>query len=458
MKRILVLGGSPKGDVSVTMEHVRFLEKHLEGAEFLYEQPGFRIKKLERDGESFSALMKRVDEADILLLAMPVYYTLIPSGFKRFIELVNERGEVSRFRGKVTAVLMTSIQFYDHTALNYLQAVCEDWGCLFADALSLNMHDIFKKPGRELLLNFGRNFLQSNPVSLPVNRRFAPLPASSDWVYTPAATEKIPAKDRKIVFLSDGSEVSGRLGGMLEKARSLMDGEIKSYRLDDLIKGGCLGCLKCGADNRCAWEGKDGFIDAFREWMDADILIMGGTMKDRYLSSVWKSYFDRSFWRTHQSSFQGKRIVWLISGPLSHEQNLQEILYTYGELQEADKTWLISDEVPDSSALDDRIEGILRNVLLKSPYQEARPVTFRRVGGYKVFRDEVFGGLKLVFRRDHKTYRRTGVYDFPLKNPLKRLGIFLGYLVTGIPFINRKMSEDMIQNMIRPYPRLYSQK
>ena len=46
MKKVLVLGGSPKGDVSVTMEHVRFLEKHLEGAEFLYEQPGFRIKKL----------------------------------------------------------------------------------------------------------------------------------------------------------------------------------------------------------------------------------------------------------------------------------------------------------------------------------------------------------------------------------------------------------------------------
>ncbi len=454
MKRVLVLGGSPKGDESVTMEHVRYLERNLNGAEFVYTQPGFRVRKLEKDGESFDGLMDEVDRADLLLLAMPVYYTLIPSGFKRFIELVNERGESDRFRDKPAAVLLTSIQFYDHTALNYLQAVCEDWGCAWAGALSMNMHGIFKGENRDLLLEFGARILNFSSPARGRSRRFAPLPEERVWAYEPELINRLSLDGKKVALISDGGEESSRLGGMMDKARSLLDGEIRSYRLDRLMKGGCLGCLKCGFDNRCAWEGKDGYIDAFREWMEADILIMAGTMRDRYLSSVWKSCFDRSFWRTHQSSFAGKQILWLISGPLSHEQNLQEILYTYAELQEADLTAVITDEGGDSRTLDLQIEEGLRQALQVGAYGRVRPVTFRRIGGYKVFRDEIFGGLKMVFRRDHKTYRATGIYDFPLRNPFKRLGVYLGYLMTGIPPVQKMIAGGMKSHMVMGYKKL----
>ncbi len=37
------------------------------------------------------------------------------------------------------------------------------------------------------------------------------------------------------------------------------------------------------------------------------------------------------------------------------------------------------------------------------------------VGGTKIFRDDIFGGLKFPFRNDHIIYKRDGHYDFPHK-------------------------------------------
>jgi len=42
----------------------------------------------------------------------------------------------------------------------------------------------------------------------------------------------------------------------------------------------------------------------------------------------------------------------------------------------------------------------------------------RTIAGMKIFRDEIYGGLKIIFRADHRNYKKTGVYDFPQKNLL----------------------------------------
>jgi hypothetical protein len=50
----------------------------------------------------------------------------VHGNYKRFIELITERGVQDAFAGKYTATLSTSIHFYDHTAHNYMHAVCDD--------------------------------------------------------------------------------------------------------------------------------------------------------------------------------------------------------------------------------------------------------------------------------------------------------------------------------------------
>jgi multimeric flavodoxin WrbA len=53
-----------------------------------------------------------------VLWAFPLYYLLVASQYKRFIELIFENNSTAAFKGKYAAVLTTSINFYDHTAHN----------------------------------------------------------------------------------------------------------------------------------------------------------------------------------------------------------------------------------------------------------------------------------------------------------------------------------------------------
>src|SRR3990170_4964559 len=128
---ILVLNGSPKGELSVTLQYVAYLQKKFAKHTFKIEHIAQRIKRLERDKAAFDAILADVRAADLVLWATPVYYFLVPGQVKRFIELVNERGAVEAFAGRFAAVITTSIHFFDHIAHNYLTGICEDWGMHF---------------------------------------------------------------------------------------------------------------------------------------------------------------------------------------------------------------------------------------------------------------------------------------------------------------------------------------
>src|SRR5574341_1393490 len=89
---ILVLNGSPKGELSVTLQYVAYLQKKFATYNFKIEHIAQRIKRLERSEAAFDAILADVRAADLVLWATPVYYLLVPGQVKRFIELVNERG------------------------------------------------------------------------------------------------------------------------------------------------------------------------------------------------------------------------------------------------------------------------------------------------------------------------------------------------------------------------------
>jgi len=74
----------------------------------------------------------------------------------------------------------------------------------------------------------------------------------------------------------------------------------------------------------------------------------------------------------------------------------------------------------------------------------------------KIFRDEIYGGLKIIFRADHRNYKKTGVYDFPQKNLFRIAFYCLGYLFTSIGIIQKKMVDNMPDLLIRPYKHLFN--
>ncbi len=455
--KIVVLNGSPKGEISVTMQYVGFIKKKFPQHEFKILNIAQRSKQIESKAEIFQAIIEDIKEADGILWAFPLYVFLVHSQYKRFIELIGERSAEAAFKGKPAAILSTSIHFYDHTAHNYIHGICNDLDMNFYASYSAEMQDLFKEIEREKLCHFFQGFFEAIVRKAPAIKIYSPLHIQTTE-YTPGTSlEPVDTYDKKIVIVTDEEEGQRNLKQMVQRVAAHFTGQAEVINLHNVdIKGGCLGCIRCGYDNTCVYRGKDGFIDFYNNKLKtADILIFAGGIRDRYLSSLWKTFFDRGFFNTHIPSFMGKQIAFLVSGPLGQLSNLRQIMEAYAELQQANLVGIVSDEEGNSQILD----GLLRELAVRSveyaKVQYIKPTTFLGLGGRKIFRDEIWGDLRFPFAADHQFYKDKGFYDFPQKDYAARMrNVILGWMVK-IPAVRKRIyNEMMIRKMVEPFQKL----
>jgi hypothetical protein len=249
---------------------------------------------------------------------------------------------------------------------------------------------------------------------------------------------------------------------MVEQVKNSFVQEVEVKNLHNLeIKGGCQGCIQCGYDNTCIWEGKDEFIEFYTTKIEkADILIFAGTIKDRYLSSRWKTFWDRSFFRGHVPTLMGKQIGWILSGPLSQNANLRQILEAYIEFQMAHLVDIVTDEREDSAEIDTRLQSLAANLVRFADKQYLMPSTFLSVEGSKIFRDGIYGGMGTVFQADYRFYKEHGMFDdLPHKQYTMRLIAAGMRLMLKIPaFRKRFYTQEMKPGMLRPLQKVLTQR
>ena len=140
---ILVLNGSPKGEYSITLQTVRYLEKQNPQHSFQVLHVGRQIKSIEKD---FSKARELLLNAELILFSYPVYTFIAPYQMHRFIELMKESG--IDFSNRFATQITTSKHFYDVTAHRYIQENCQDMGMKFIRGLSADMDDLLKKKGQ----------------------------------------------------------------------------------------------------------------------------------------------------------------------------------------------------------------------------------------------------------------------------------------------------------------------
>lgn len=186
----------------------------------------------------------------------------------------------------------------------------------------------------------------------------------------------------------------------------------------------------------------------------AEILVWAGTMKDRYLSARWKTFFDRSFYNGHAPTLTGKQAAFLISGPLSQNENLRQILAAHLEIQGANLAGVVSDEVGDSAEIDRLLDDLARRLLHYAAAAFIKPLSFLGVGGNKLFRDEVWSRLRIVFQADHRAYSRAGAYDFPQKDLTTRMLNAVVPLLLKIPGLRREFVKRIKPGMVQPYQKI----
>ena len=397
--KIIVLNGSPKGDISVTMQYVHFLQKKFPRHELKILNIAQRMKAIEKKEDAFREIIDEIRSGNGVLWAFPLYFLLVHSNYKRFIELILERGAEDAFRDKYAASLSTSIHFYDHVAHNYINAVCDDLHMKYTGAFSADMYDLLKEKERKRLTLFAEHFLDAIKNNQPTSKNFLPL-IHSAFEYVPGEVRnRIEIGGKKVSVLTDSKDEGTNLGRMIHRFTGALTGEVEVIDLNEVdIKGGCLGCIQCGYDNRCAYDDKDGYVEFFNKRVKAaDVLVFAGSIKDRYLSSRWKLFFDRSFFNNHSPVMMGKQLGFIISGPLGQIPNLRQALEAFNEVQGAGIVDFITDECCDSAEIDALLQSLAERLIRFADEGYARPASFLGVGGRKVFRDDVYGRLRFPF-------------------------------------------------------------
>jgi multimeric flavodoxin WrbA len=448
--KITVLNGSPKGNVSVTMQYIYLLQRKFPQHELKILNIAQRIRRIENDAQAFRKITDEVKSSDGVLWAFPLYVFLVHSGYKRFIELISEKKAGDCFRNKHAAILTTSIHFFDHTARNYVQAICDDLDMQYVGAFTADMRDFFEATKREMLKVFFEDFLKYIEEQRPVSKSYAPL-QKNDFNYAPGKTNGAVCQgDKRIVILTDCEQRYGNLDKMIKRFRRSFERDTELINLHEVeIKGPCLGCLRCGFDYKCAYTGKDGFIEFFNSKLKtADILVFAGMVKDRYLSSKWKQFLDRAFFNTHTPVLSGKQMAFLVSGPLAQIPNLREIFQAYVEWQQSNLVDFVTDESGDSAQIDALLQGLAERLVRFTERNYIPPKTFLGTAGMKIFRDNIWGRLRFVFQADHNFYKKHGVYDFPQKDLKGRLLNTFLIPLTKIPRIRREVPKKFKDQMV----------
>lgn len=450
---ICILNGSPKGEKSVTMQYVKFLVLANPDHSFHTCDVSNKIRALEKSSQEWEQVKETIQNADIILWATPVYFQHVPAQYKRFIEILHEKKGEEILSGKYTASLSTSVHFFDNKVHEYLQGISEDFGMKYVGSFSAGMEDLMQEKNQKQLIAFGDDMLQACMSYRPVLRAYPPVPVFHREYSPGIVRDPIDTRMKRILILHD-SVPGSNLEKMVQQAGSVFAGKADICHLDEIdLKGGCLGCVRCAFENQCVYS--DSFCTFWKNKVEpADIIVFAGAIRDRYLSSLWKQFFDRSFFLGHIPKYSGKQIVIMLEGPLANIPGLRENLSCL--ISGANLVDIITDEPEEDANIDALINSAAERAIRFVEAGYGKPLMFPSVAGRIILRDEIWGNLRSIFRADHRYYKSHGLYDFPQYQYRKRISRFFFSLMMGIPYIQEKAKPIMKDQMVRSFASIFT--
>ncbi len=440
--KILVLNGSPKGEYSITLQTVRYLEKKFPQQHFDILHVGQKIKSLEKD---FSPALTAIAQADVLLFSYPVYTFIAPCQLHKFIRLMKEHSvDVS---GKIATQITTSKHFYDVTAHRYIQDNVQEMGMHFIPGLSADMEDLTRKEGRQEAVSFFEHFLWR--IEQKDFAPYFPAPAKAPGKAVTVPQEQFDGKPGDVVIIADLAPEDTQLAGMISRFRTRLPYATRIVNLREYpFKGGCLGCFRCAVSGKCVY--KDGFDEYLRTKIQtADAMIYAFPIEDHSLVHRFKMYNDRQFCNGHRTVTIGMPVGYLIRGTYSQETNLQMILEGRAQVGRNILSGIATDEV-DADREVDRLAASLAYAL---EHKNTGPQNFYGIGGMKIFRDLIYQ-MRGMMRADHKFFKSHGQYDFPQKNWPQSLMMYLVGAMLANPKIQNKIGNQMNEGMLAPYKKV----
>lgn len=453
---ILVLNGSPKGDNSITLQTVYYLEKMFPQDSFQILHVGQRIKALEKD---FTPAMEALKKADVLLFSYPVYTFIAPCQLHRFIELMKEKNVA--VAGKCATQLTTSKHFYDVTAHRYIQENCHDLGLKYIRGLSADMEDLLKEQGQKEAKAFWEHFcwcVEQNyvePCYTPAchNAPHTTIADSSGapnkLLHATLPEASTTPTNGDVVIVTDCTAEDTELSSMIARFQARLPYKTRIANISEYpLRGGCLGCFHCATDGKCIYT--DGFDTYLRDSIQsAQAIIYAFTIRDHSMGAQFKMYDDRQFCNGHRTVTMGTPMGYLICGNYSAETNLQTILEARAQVGGNVLAGIATNETNP----DHEIDTLACSLEYAIEHKFTQPQNFYGVGGMKIFRDLIYQ-MQGMMKADHRFFKSHGQYDFPQKNKGTILKMYLVGALLSSPKIKSKMGNKMNEGMLAPYKKV----
>ena len=439
---ILILNGSPKGDYSITLHTMKYIEALRPGHEYRVLHVGQKLRAYEKD---FEECAEALQWAELIVFSYPVYTFLAPSQLHRFIELMKPLD----LRGKFATQITTSKHFYDVTAHNYVMENAQDMGLRFIKGLSADMDDLLTEKGQADALDFFDyvNWCVESEVyeAFPAKRpAYVPKPVM------PAAASGEKRGD--IVIVSDLAPEDRQLAAMIARFQAVCPRNTRLVNIREFpFRGGCLSCFHCASDGKCIYT--DGFDTFLREKIQsAEAIVIAFTIRDHSMGSRFKTYDDRQFCNGHRTVTMGMPFGYLISGEYSAERNLQTVVEGRAEVGGNFLAHVATDELDP----DGEIGKLAAKLCYAVEHRYVQPANFLGVGGMKIFRDLIWL-MQGLMKEDHRFYKAHGQYDFPQKKRGTMLKMQLVGALMNNEKLMKKAGNKVSEGMIGPYRKVVEQ-
>jgi len=443
--KIAVINGSPKGQYSITLQTVRYLERKYPEHEFRILNAGQKIKALEKN---FDEAEEILTSSDAVIFSYPVYTFLAPSQLHRFIELTKASGV--DLSGIYATQITTSKHFYDVTAHKYIEENALDLGMRYIRGLSADMEDLLSENGQKDAEKFFERFLWS------VKEGIFEVQKKKDCNYSPVAAnyaeESAKSDGKDIVIITDNTDEGSNLARMTERFRAVFGFNTRVVNISEYpLAGGCLGCFRCAVSEKCVY--KDGFDSFLRENIQtADAIVYAFNISDHSMGARFKMYDDRNFCNGHRTVTVGMPVGYLVSGNYSEEHNLRTVIEARAETGGNFLCGVATDEY-DTDA---QIDALAKSLAFALETKHTAPQNFWGVGGMKIFRDLIYQ-MRGMMRADHKFYKKQGIYDFPQKKFFTSMKMYLVGALLSNETILSKMGNKMNEGMLMPYEKLFAE-
>ncbi len=439
---ILVVNGSPKGENSITLQTILYLQKKFPEDSFEILHAGQTIHALEKD---FSPVEPMLDRADLILFSYPVYTFLVPSQLHRFIELMKEHNV--NVRGRYASQFSTSKHFYDTTAHQFIQDNCDDLGLKYIRGLSADMDDLLKPQGRKEAEDFFKyvKWNMKNGYHEPQRYHSVSSKAAHATGFDTSYVFKDIKFGKRIVIVADLPDGESNLSRMIDSFRSAAGMKCDVFNIHKFhFMGGCLGCFNCAADGKCIY--KDKFDEYLRNNIQkSDAIVYAYTVKDHSMGSRFKMFDDRQFCNGHRTVTMGKPVAYLVDGDLSREENLRVLMEARAQVG-GNHLAGVANSFKEIEQVAERLSYCIEN-----SYEQ--PKNFYGVGGLKIFRDLIYM-MQGLMREDHRFYKKNGFYDFPQKHKGRIMAMYLVGGMMNNKKLKKKVGGKMTEGMLMPYRKV----